>query len=156
MSTRRHARSPHIQVIRDIRRVLTCVWPECAAQPWGDLDLPLCPTHAAKVHLRVADAVPTSRADTIARRRESWYAQAGYVYFAKVGDLVKIGFTRDLHTRMRTLQGRMLTYAPGTMEDERDMHARFRECHERGEYFRPVGALATYLSQQATRQREGA
>ena len=33
----------------------------------------------------------------------------------------------------------MLTYAPGTMEDERDMHARFRECHERGEYFRPVG-----------------
>ena len=107
MSTRRHARSPHIQVIRDIRRVLTCVWPECAAQPWGDLDLPLCPTHAAKVHLRVADAVPTSRADTIARRRESWYAQAGYVYFAKVGDLVKIGFTRDLHTRMRTLQGRM-------------------------------------------------
>lgn len=57
---------------------------------------------------------------------------------------------------MRTLQGRMLTYAPGTMEDERDMHARFRECHERGEYFRPVGALASYPSRQATRQREGA
>ena len=50
----------------------------------------------------------------------------------------------------------MLTYAPGAMEDERDMHARFRECRERGEYFRPVGALASHLSRQATRQREGA
>ena len=35
-----------------------------------------------------------------------------------------------------------IAYAPGTMEDERDMHARVRECHERGEYFRPVGAFA--------------
>lgn len=37
-----------------------CCWPECDQPGWPEAALPLCPRHAARVHLSVDDMIPTA------------------------------------------------------------------------------------------------
>lgn len=65
----------------------------------------------------------------------------GFVYFARMGDSVKIGWSKWPNERMRQIQ----TTAPGsvdlvgmfmgTREDERAMHRRFSHLRQHGEWF---------------------
>lgn len=54
---------------------------------------------------------------------------------------MKIGFTKDLRSRLRSLQTgspkelRVLLTIPGTSDDERELHSRFSSDHVRGEWF---------------------
>jgi len=76
-------------------------------------------------------------------------AALGYVYFMHDLDakLVKIGFTRDMPRRLRTVQsasGRdldLIGWIIGTTFDESRMHDRFARLRERGEWFRATPAL---------------
>lgn len=67
----------------------------------------------------------------------------GFVYFAKeVGkDVVKIGFSKDPASRLKTLQTahagelKILHSFPGTISDERRIHEQFRDHRLSGEWF---------------------
>lgn len=57
----------------------------------------------------------------------------GFVYFARVGELIKIGWTHDVRKRMIMLKADALLHSqPGTREDESAMHAIFREHRHHG------------------------
>lgn len=75
----------------------------------------------------------------------------GTVYFIRVGAFVKIGYTGNLASRVKSLSTASATppvvihSEPGTNRDERGYHHRFADLRENGEWFRLEGPLADYL-----------
>ena len=81
----------------------------------------------------------------------------GWVYYARVGDLIKIGFTYGLAERMAEYPPNTILLAPhpGTRELETEMHNRFGELRAHGrEWFRPASVLDSHI--EDVRQRFGA
>lgn len=74
----------------------------------------------------------------------------GYVYFIKVDDRVKIGFTRDIRARVSGLTTgmpvppKLLASVPGTRDTEFYFHYMFREYRVRGEWFKLEGELLRF------------
>lgn len=80
--------------------------------------------------------------------------KAGWVYFIACVDSgrCKIGFTaKPVEKRLANLQtgssGELVMIArhPGTVESERELHARFSDCRLHGEWFQPNDDLRAYI-----------
>ena len=75
----------------------------------------------------------------------------GSVYFLEAGELIKIGFSRNLKNRLRTLQdalpyeGVLLHTIIGTERMEAFLHARFAADRVRGEWFKRSAKLLEYI-----------
>jgi hypothetical protein len=70
----------------------------------------------------------------------------GIVYFIQFGDRIKIGFTTDLPTRMRTLpHDKILALIPGAMSDERKLHRKFDDIRITGEWFAADARLFDFI-----------
>lgn len=140
-----------------------CVWPGCGVDQMLHIG-PLCWTHAEMV----ADAVNESRvpaatrakADAAIRRRreaeraakaaESRGQQPGWIYYVRVGDRVKIGYSADVKRRMRAYppDSHLLAVHPGTRQLETEMHQRFAGSRAAGrEWFRETPDLAEHVAQ---------
>jgi hypothetical protein len=76
----------------------------------------------------------------------------GFVYFAKVGRYVKIGWASNVPRRMKTLGASEVYHTfPGTRADEKAMHRTFHKYLADGaEYFHPVPVLMNYIKQLQT------
>jgi hypothetical protein len=78
----------------------------------------------------------------------------GHIYFARCGDRVKIGFASDVPHRIRTLQIgcpdpiTVLLLYPATRRDEATLHKRFKKYRQRGEWFRLVPAITSYIAER--------
>lgn len=78
-------------------------------------------------------------------------ATAGYVYFLRGGNEVKIGFSTNLPQRLEKLRNGnaypvfICRYVEGTPTTERQFHKRFAEYRLRGEWFDLRGSLARFL-----------
>jgi len=77
--------------------------------------------------------------------------QRGYVYFAFVGDRVKIGFSvrplRRIDAMITALheKPRMIVALRGTMADERALHQRFAPVQTDGEWFEAIPDLTRFV-----------
>lgn len=75
------------------------------------------------------------------------------IYFIRSGDFVKIGYSIDPWGRMASLQTahhqplEMLAVMPGEKTDEREIHRRFRNYRERGEWFRESWPLGQFINE---------
>jgi hypothetical protein len=78
--------------------------------------------------------------------------KTGVVYFIEGAGLLKIGHTTDPIYRLRALQAsspvsiRLIGSIPGTTDDERSLHARFRPFRDHGEWFRIIGPVAGFIN----------
>lgn len=127
-----------------------CCWPECEEQAWLAIGLPICQKHAARVHLAVDDLVPKTAAAQRVVQTRATLAECGTVYFMQYGELIKIGFTTDLPSRLYKIRGlgvrgKVLATMPGTRRDEKALQMRFGEHWEHGEYFRPVPPITEFV-----------
>jgi hypothetical protein len=74
------------------------------------------------------------------------------IYFIAADELVKIGHTTNLRSRLRSLrtaspnQLRILLVKPGTRDDERDLHRRFSEFRVTREWFRLSEPINEYIA----------
>jgi Meiotically up-regulated gene 113 len=81
----------------------------------------------------------------------------GYIYFAKSGQYVKIGFTQNLPGRfmdfaVATPEPHVLVhYEVGTRDEEKAYHQRFAEHRVRGEWFKLSAEIAAFVRE--ARQR---
>jgi len=81
-------------------------------------------------------------------------AKEGYVYFLDGGEMIKIGFTRSLETRMKKMKTDVpsgvtfLHMEPGTFKSEKIVHRHFAELRVRGEWFRKSPELLDYIEQR--------
>lgn len=77
--------------------------------------------------------------------------EGNVVYFARIGNLIKIGTTGDLWTRMGTLgQPELLGVIPGGYATETAHHRRFADEHVHGEVFEASPRLLSYIADQCT------
>lgn len=71
----------------------------------------------------------------------------GVVYFARVGDLIKIGWTSNVKRRMWSINADAVFHTqPGTRHDERALHAKFNHLLVKGrEWFRSDPELLAFI-----------
>lgn len=73
------------------------------------------------------------------------------VYFAQAGDRIKIGWSRNVATRIATLQTanadplHLLATVPGARSLERQLHERFAAARLSGEWFEATPDLLAYI-----------
>ena len=70
------------------------------------------------------------------------------VYFARLGDLVKIGVSVDPESRARSLNVELVLVLPGGRSRERQLQRRFSTHHVRGEWFRYVRPIRLFVARQ--------
>ncbi|MBP2495028.1 hypothetical protein ABID82_004987 [Methylobacterium sp. PvP062] len=80
----------------------------------------------------------------------------GVIYFMRLGDHVKIGFTLDLEKRIFSLKtgspvlGQLVGILKGTREIDRFVRWLFRASHFRGDWFHPTPELLAFIEAHAT------
>src|SRR5690606_22257369 len=121
------SRPDHPSRLLHQERMMDCSFPYCRREAATQLDMPICGPHARKVYQGVKDLLELQRAmyphtaakstGTAERERNT---KPGTVYFARCGDLIKIGYTTRLRQRMRDIGAdEVLATAPGTINDEK-------------------------------------
>jgi hypothetical protein len=133
-----------------------CRWPGCHLK-CGLIDAPLCMDHLAEAyriwyfaHISlIEETLDRAHAprDPLPRLSE----RPGYVYFARFGDKVKIGFTTNLRGRLDAIpHDEILGTVPGMLADEKRCHAAFAHLREQGEWFRAEPDLLAFIKDVAT------
>ncbi len=129
---------------------LGCAAWECEAPGDPVAPVPLCQQHLRDAAVYVMVKVQERQAEEAAAPvvRPAPGTREGWVYFVRVGDLIKIGWTGQPRTRMRNLQpDEVMHLEPGTMKDEKRCHAAFAPYRQHGEYFRPEPELLAFIKQ---------
>jgi hypothetical protein len=70
------------------------------------------------------------------------------VYFARLGNLIKIGVSVDPRQRTRSLNAELLHVEKGGRSRERELHELFQARRQDGEWFTYGGSLKHYLDRQ--------
>jgi len=128
-----------------------CCAPKCDAIAWPDMRIPLCQKHALAVWLRVEDEWHAR----ISSSDRPPYQERPVVYFVQAGDLIKIGTSTSLPSRLETLRTsnggvlEVLLVVPGNRTQERQVHALFATERVRGEWFRPSERLLAFIADRA-------
>ena len=84
----------------------------------------------------------------VARRK---IAERGHVYFLRASNTVKIGFSTNLRSRLKSIrtgcpdEAKIVKIVRGGMKVEKSFHDRFAEYRTKGEWFELRGRLAKYL-----------
>jgi hypothetical protein len=74
-------------------------------------------------------------------RKRKRAAERECVYFARLGGLIKIGFSKDPDRRAKDLNAELLGFCVGDRDLERALHEEFAKTRVRGEWFREHPAL---------------
>jgi len=126
-----------------------CCWPGCERlRPVLETDMRICWPHqrlVAEEYLRVIGH-EADRDESAKARRE---ASDGWVYYVRVGRLIKIGHTKVVYDRLRAYppDATLLAVEPGTRQLEKERHSRFRAHLEHGrEWFAEVDEVMDWVA----------
>ena len=126
-----------------------CASPHCDSNANPVFRIPLCDTCARDVAYQYLAETRTAEAATPPEPVPARTAldEAGHVYFVQLGNRIKIGFSRDLPTRMRAVPHEaILGTVPGTMRDEARCHAAFGHLRTSGEWFEAAPELISAVN----------
>jgi hypothetical protein len=137
-----------------------CCHPTCTAKPSETLDLPLCDRHALQVYRAVRgvldNAHPFSTAMALepVQPKQTKHAM-GEVYFVSFAGRIKIGFSTNLRTRLKSIpHDAVLATIPGTRATEGALHRRFAHLRTTtGEWFEAGDDLLAYIDETKARAR---
>ncbi|WP_446224961.1 GIY-YIG nuclease family protein [Nocardia sp. IBHARD005] len=133
---------------------IRCRHPLCTVRVtcrYYDQQIYLCPEHAIQVWQRVQDMIDLEATGPIEKKEKAPH-EKGRIYYIRVADRVKIGYTTDVHSRLATYPPGMevLCLRIGTKKLEAAEHRRFAEYLADGrEWFIPHPDLIAAI--EATR-----
>jgi hypothetical protein len=128
--------------------------------------------HAVRALLRLAEAGFDAKDPELARRaadvgREQLVAVpavvpvkrirkwSGWVYYMRIGNRCKIGYTTNLTRRMLVVvPEEVLAIEPGTLETEVQRHDEFSQLRTHAEWFRLEGPLVAHVARVASEMDE--
>lgn len=171
MSTRSHSPRPDpLDERADARghlRYHRCIWPDCPEFEDPNWLVNLCRDHALHVrngmntYDRGTLALQQRRRETVAAKQEATAAKIdagervtpgdlipGWVYYIRIDDTIKIGYAKNVASRMRAYppSATLLAVEPGTKKLERARHNHFHAYLAHGrEWFRPSDELLTWI-----------
>lgn len=145
-------RKAHLDDPTDTR----CSFPyclSCVTNRFMEYNIPFCQEHALYVWSGVNEMMQIHELDTTpkeppAKREEGW------VYYLRIGDRVKIGYTNDVDRRLASYPPNMevLLLRRGTRNLERAEHLRFAEHLRDGrEWFDANDAVLSTIEEIASR-----
>lgn len=132
------------------------------------MELPMCYPHMAVVWAELvgfhrkrgkfAEAIADVNEMIAARQaREDVQAKAdhmarqdGDIYFIRLGELVKVGWTRDLFQRVKSYgaSAELLVSYPGTRDDETNLHRQLRPALAKGrEWYEDGQIIAAFIAE---------
>ncbi|MFJ7176426.1 GIY-YIG nuclease family protein [Streptomyces massasporeus] len=76
-----------------------------------------------------------------------------HIYFMRREILIKIGISNDPRKRAQSLNAVLLAQLPGSSDDERNFHRRFKHLRVHNEWFRPGEDLIGYINKLRKEQR---
>lgn len=142
----------------DIRRDgrKPCAWRDCTDYATVDDEIHLCVTHYSRVvdDWMAAQRRRAERAKAVEAKVERGEAldsdekPPGWVYYIRVGALVKVGFSKNLHSRLPAYppDSELLAVEPGTRKVERMRHSQFDAFRaEAREWYRPNDELDAWV-----------
>ena len=91
-----------------------------------------------------------AREEMAQAERHGLMSAPGVIYYLRVGDLIKIGYTWDVEQRMRYYppNSELLATHPGTRETERQMHHKFLHRVSKGrEWFTPCPEIDEHIEE---------
>jgi hypothetical protein len=103
-----------------------------------------------RAYLDALNNSSNARIPTVRRRKPE--RSGAVVYFARSKDLIKIGFSTDVHGRMSTLSTAvpteitLLLTLPGTRHFEQRLHRRFKAHRVNGEWFRASPEILEFIT----------
>lgn len=134
----------------------------CDQPPVEGAPVPLCGHHLREVYEFAADMV-TDNWDSAVREyvtdlhgtfkppRAVKQPLAGWVYFIRFGDRVKVGYTTTPKRRLASLpHERVIGVVPGTRDDEAGWHRLLADFHVIGEWFRADPEVIATLERAAS------
>lgn len=118
------------------------VWRMCVSQHADD---PRFAEAVADVNERLAQRVAAEHA----ANREAFAArQDGDIYFVRLGELIKVGWTRDLWSRIKSYgaSAELLVCYPATRDDETNLHRQLRPALAKGrEWYHDDDVIAHFM-----------
>lgn len=131
----------------------------CSRWAWAEIEgVPMCTEHHRQLertvlsHIQVAidrarEAHVCSPESLLAKQRD----QSVIYYLQRADDLIKIGYSCRLKTRISTLQQvhgslTLLATHPGYRSAERALHQRFADDRVEGEWFLPSDDLLAHIA----------
>lgn len=94
----------------------------------------------------IPEPVPLPRSNVEAGRFAAVNVRGNVVYYARIGNRVKIGTSYDLRARLTVINPEeLLAIERGSYELEAQRHREFRELHTHGEWFRYEGPLVDHV-----------
>lgn len=138
-----------------------CLVPGCGEPPWLNpgrraqrrdhtMELPLCVKHIGVAYRQgsvgkdplvieaVADVIERrqqrERDEHEADKKRRRQATDGHIYFVRLNGLIKVGWSSDIHERLRAYgpDVEVIVIYPGTRNDETTLHRQFRPVLARG------------------------
>jgi hypothetical protein len=89
--------------------------------------------------------------ERLARSREQTTVNGSVVYVIQCGDMVKIGYSRNVGQRLAQIRTsnpgavRLVATLPGGAAEEKALHQRFAEFRSNGEWFHRRGAMRRWI-----------
>lgn len=146
-----------------------CIWNGCTEYADYHLRVCLCLRHALHVTSKVTEHLDATQSEDDRREREHREARAmsaakldagrdlepgdpapGWIYYIRIDDTIKIGYTSDLEQRIRQYppNATLLALEPGTPKIERARHSLFHAHLAYGrEWFKINTELDTWIQQ---------
>jgi hypothetical protein len=125
-----------------------------------DLDYPVCQRHAVKIAAAVAAHVNDDSRIARMLLQTAWYpavaqADGPVVYYVRIGDHIKIGYSRSVSERIKTFQTSnavvelLACEAVTEWDSEAERHRRFADhrVKDRRELFEPGPELIQHINQ---------
>lgn len=97
------------------------------------------------------------RLEELEKRRAEARKQLGWIYYLKLDDRIKIGWTSNLGQRLQSYPpyAQSLTEHPGTRADERDLHRTFKPSRSSGrEWYFPTPELMAHIDRVRAAEME--
>lgn len=138
---------------------LRCCWPDCFEWAPMDLMVPACWKHAriiAEDFIRIVHEYKAGEQKRVEEVKERRADPNGNIYYLRVDGLIKIGFSKDVWSRMKSYPptSQLLAIEPGTAQTEWVRHQQFHVELEHGrEWFKESPELTLWID--AVRAQHG-
>lgn len=129
---------------------------DCTNRALPDAPFPICSKHLAIAAGFARDLLAELPPPT-GKPHEREVFETSVVYYVRLGDLIKIGTTRNLAARLPGIGPvTLLVTEPGSYNLERMRHNQFIAAHHKGEWFHPSEDLLSHIEMLRKHQASAA
>lgn len=154
----------HVQPAAPSDNLRRCWWTDCSTVAVSKTPLSFCKEHIREAVKHMANpagyralwerSVDLYLEENPPEQMPQPPEKETFIYFMRREILIKIGISNDPIKRAQSLNSVVLAQLPGTQDDERTFHRRFKHLRVHNEWFRPGDDLIGYINKLRKQNRQ--